>query len=520
MRKLRRILLIFLGILFVSVASSVNIFAANDPTYSFNADTTYTTYEHLMRKEMKGELKVKAYTNNVVVNILDFNLKEDNLHMVPISLYEDYAWGMNKLSDMAKAYEEQNPHLEVVAAINGDFYDINNTGRSLNVHIENYKIIKGTPNGNPILIFREDGTTEIGHTRAEGHEVIVFNEFDEIKFRQKIDFINNVAITNEKVGLFLNDTLPVDFSNLDAFKVNSNDIKYEGANLQIAEGLAMSNPVDSTVGETEFVLTGEAINNIISEGDRILVQVKLAGFEDVRGAVGGHGTILVRDGVVPNNIEDCGFFCRGQRAPRTAVGIREDGSVFWVVSNGRDEEDGVPGLQMLELAELMLSQGAYQAINLDGGGSSTMIVKDLDGELIFANKLSDPGNVERSISNGVLLVRGDIDKKPINIQGISERASLDAPQNLQMNVNNLVKFDPVDNAVSYYLEINGIKHEISSNTYDLSHLRFGEYKIRVLAKGTNTHQTSIASDELTFRVKYPATNEVLEWIKTYAKNNN
>ena len=57
--------------------------------------------------------------------------------------------------------------------------------------------------------------------------------------------------------------------------------------------------------------------------------------------------------------------------PRTAIGIREDGTYLFVVSDGRTEES--EGLSLYELAEFMQSMGAVTAYNLDGGGSSTMV---------------------------------------------------------------------------------------------------------------------------------------------------
>lgn len=57
--------------------------------------------------------------------------------------------------------------------------------------------------------------------------------------------------------------------------------------------------------------------------------------------------------------------------PRTAVGVREDGSYLFVVSDGRTEES--EGLSLYELADFMQEMGAVTAYNLDGGGSSTMV---------------------------------------------------------------------------------------------------------------------------------------------------
>ena len=57
--------------------------------------------------------------------------------------------------------------------------------------------------------------------------------------------------------------------------------------------------------------------------------------------------------------------------PRTAIGIKSDGTYLLVVSDGRTDES--EGFSLLELAEFMQSLGAETAYNLDGGGSSTMV---------------------------------------------------------------------------------------------------------------------------------------------------
>lgn len=57
--------------------------------------------------------------------------------------------------------------------------------------------------------------------------------------------------------------------------------------------------------------------------------------------------------------------------PRTAIGIKSNGTYVFVVSDGRTDES--EGLSLLQLAEFMENLGAETAYNLDGGGSSTMV---------------------------------------------------------------------------------------------------------------------------------------------------
>lgn len=63
-------------------------------------------------------------------------------------------------------------------------------------------------------------------------------------------------------------------------------------------------------------------------------------------------------------------------ANRTAIGQRKDGIVLFLVMDGRDYPAGVPGPSMSELIDIFLRYGAYNAINLDGGTSSNLVIKN------------------------------------------------------------------------------------------------------------------------------------------------
>ncbi len=75
-------------------------------------------------------------------------------------------------------------------------------------------------------------------------------------------------------------------------------------------------------------------------------------------------------------------FCLA-RHPRTALGVRADGTLLLLVVDGRDGAHSV-GMSLPELTALLVELGAVDAINLDGGGSTTMVV---GGEVV--NRPSD-----------------------------------------------------------------------------------------------------------------------------------
>lgn len=95
-----------------------------------------------------------------------------------------------------------------------------------------------------------------------------------------------------------------------------------------------------------------------------------------------------------------------QRHNRTAVGIREDGTVLLVVADGRFKE--AEGLSLPELQQILRWLGCRDALNLDGGGSSTMYLNNNELQGV-ANFPSDNGRFdhagERAVSNAVLVVK-------------------------------------------------------------------------------------------------------------------
>lgn len=83
------------------------------------------------------------------------------------------------------------------------------------------------------------------------------------------------------------------------------------------------------------------------------------------------------------------------RHPRTAVAKLKDGKFLMITVDGRSESSG--GISLQDLAEYLLSLGAVDAMNLDGGGSTTMF---LDGKVV--NTPSDKEG-ERKIGDAILV---------------------------------------------------------------------------------------------------------------------
>lgn len=123
-------------------------------------------------------------------------------------------------------------------------------------------------------------------------------------------------------------------------------------------------------------------------GQRVRVQSALT--TPVRMAVGGSLQLLAGGSVTTSD--------NGQLHPRTAVGIDRDGrALHLVVIEGRSESSS--GLTLLQLAQLLRSLGDEDALNLDGGGSSTMVAADPSGVAAVRNAPSD--GAERPVPTGL-----------------------------------------------------------------------------------------------------------------------
>ena len=133
-------------------------------------------------------------------------------------------------------------------------------------------------------------------------------------------------------------------------------------------------------------------------GDRVTVGENFGSELDSASTIVGAGPELLRNGqlhvtAVPEQFP--ADIAKG-RAPRTALGIKADGKIILMVIDGRQSHS--IGTTLTETAQLLQKFGAVNGFNLDGGGSSEMV---LQGQIL--NSPSDGG--ERPVGSGLILTR-------------------------------------------------------------------------------------------------------------------
>jgi hypothetical protein len=111
--------------------------------------------------------------------------------------------------------------------------------------------------------------------------------------------------------------------------------------------------------------------------------------------VGGFPLLLMDGEPVLNRVPTIREAFAARRHPRSAVAIRPDGTILLVTVDGR-QPGYSDGMTLAELTDLLLELGAADALNLDGGGSTALVLRG-----VLVNRPSDP--VERPVANALLV---------------------------------------------------------------------------------------------------------------------
>ena len=178
-----------------------------------------------------------------------------------------------------------------------------------------------------------------------------------------------------------------------------------GREVRVGKGRAteVSAKGNMRLDHDSLVLSGHGVNADalarVRRGDRVAIAQTLGSrlADEARLVVGG-GPLLVEKGVVNvrSREESIAPDIAYGRAPRTGVGVKADGTVLLMVVDGRSQYSA--GMSLKEFAMYLKRFGAVSAVNLDGGGSSEMV---LDGKIM--NRPSDGS--ERPVSIGLGIFR-------------------------------------------------------------------------------------------------------------------
>jgi len=280
-----------------------------------------------------------------------------------------------------------------VAALNADFFDIDETGAPLGPGVRDGRATHSPAAGNSeSLGFGPEAAGRILNLYFEGTLTLPGG-------KEPLTSYNAANVPENGIGAYNSQWGKADRALATDSDPDSAEVTLKGGRVTDITG----EPGEGPIAKGTTVLVGRDAGaktlGTLEKGDPVSLEYHVRtgdGSPVPRTAVGGRG-LLVVDGQAqnwegrPNNAT----------APRTAVGFSKDGSRMHVMTvDGRQLASG--GVTLTELALMMKDLGAYNAINLDGGGSSTLLAREPGSPSPQLENAPSDGE-EREVPNGLAL---------------------------------------------------------------------------------------------------------------------
>ncbi|MBU6366055.1 MAG: phosphodiester glycosidase family protein [Gemmatimonadetes bacterium] len=284
-----------------------------------------------------------------------------------------------------------------LAAVNADFFISTPPGVPVGAMVADGRLLSG-PVNRPILAFAADGTPSMGVWQAAGTLALRSGVVPLVTWNRPAP--RRLGVVDAAWGQPLDSLVRPTARWLVPLQLPESVGGAPRGRYRVAP-LAAAGPSQAR-GDT-LLLTGitPATASLLRDGDTVAVQVALAPTMP-REAVGGQ-PLLLRDSVVVAAVDSAGNAGFRDVNPRTAVGVAAGGRrVLLLVVDGRQPGHSV-GIGTRPLAELLRALGARDAINLDGGGSSALVVRARDGTTRVVNKVSDATG-ERPVANALAVL--------------------------------------------------------------------------------------------------------------------
>src|SRR5688572_10425209 len=284
----------------------------------------------------------------------------------------------------------------VLAAVNADFFSFEPPGVSEGPQIIGGALLKSEGSHReaiedrglrlqPVFAFTRNGKSVITHTRLRGEVRVgpTTLPLAGVNVRARAD--SAFVFTP-----FFGDTTATDSSAIE---------------LIARDGVIVG--IDSTAAGVQipangFVVAlraGRAQLNSIRVGQNIRWQASFDGLDNVAEMVGGYPMLLLDGKPVHHDEAGLRATFSDRRHPRAAIARDKGGRVYIVTVDGR-RPGYSEGMTLQELGEYLLAHGMVDALNLDGGGSTTLVVR---GEIV--NRPTDASG-ERPVANALLVVEG------------------------------------------------------------------------------------------------------------------
>jgi len=386
-----------------SVVAMSSMILSTVPAYVLAANAPITNEQ---QAEQLKKIKEEIITRGAVLQTYNVATPAGNtkVFVTRINLQDPYIkidtiYGQNNQLGNKQSIEKMAKENKAIAGINGDFFVMTGEGSPLGPMVKDGNLIT-TPS-------EIEGMYALGLTKDKQPILDLFT------FDGKITTENGssypVSSINKTMYYINGGTNLADQINIYDSKWNLN--KWVGDQMKnyyvvVVENGKVKEVLDSTKPQVipangyAMLAHGKAaqfLKDNLQVGQKVGLDMDIKPTADLQTLIGGH-TLLVKDSKRADYTRDVSSIA-GRNA-RTAVGYSKDKTtLYWVSAEyGKDSK----GLTLEETADFMIKLGIDQGVNLDGGGSTTLVSRHLgDTEASLINQPKD--NWQRAVPNGLAL---------------------------------------------------------------------------------------------------------------------
>ncbi len=354
--------------------------------------------------------------NNHTVHWADFD-PSTGVKIVTYSSNNKDKWKMTKTKDAAKQWEAENPGWIVLAGINGDFFDINGTGQPTGNFMQSGDMYKADLAGGTHLTvgWKSDGTPITGQpTLSSNMFVKVIDEKNNV-LKETVIAKRNSAPAESGITLLTKDVSSAyDLTGYTVYDCEYEICRVSNAGYPFVKGtvkevVTLSGEQKPETGHFYLVSKDGSLDQAVKVGDSIKCEYSFTGeWSDVQNTIGSNYKILENGEPIKAlaGVTGVDNLFISTTHPRTLIGIRADGSTVFMTIEGRGTiAERRVGASLYECAEMLQALGCVEGYNLDGGGSTTLIAKNIIGSFDVINQPSDGS--ERSDGNHCFVVMRD-----------------------------------------------------------------------------------------------------------------
>lgn len=373
-----------------------------------------------------------THTNEVIYNFMNKNLNHQNINYIEMDLNlinSTYSLMCHKSQDLTtgkatltnQVLSEQQKRKNIIGAINGDFFNMSSgiptCNNLINGEIFSTSITKDEEILRPCFAILEDNSVDIDNYYFKGYINLI--DKDSHKTRVNIDSINRndyiedtINVFNYKTNEFSTIYLPenkedgliilITPENSNPLFQNNKTIKgkitniindppniYRISNNQIAI---------VTYGKNRYSFLRTYVGMNVELNFEIS-KYSLKSSPKIKHLLTGH-EFLVYNSEIPDNKYFSSTWNESSvnsKNHRTAIALTKRNTLIILTT---DKKGNFKGMSLPELGEFLKSKDAYKAINLDGGGSTSMMIRPLGLHSLRNINLS---REDRCISNSIMI---------------------------------------------------------------------------------------------------------------------